>query len=53
MLKQIILKIDIETTIANFKVAKTKNYMDYNITRMYFSKLQATIAKQECKDFYQ
>lgn len=40
---------------SEFKVSqqKTLNFMDYDIVRTYFSKHQASIAKQECKDFYQ
>ncbi len=48
-------KIDVQTTVANLKVAegKTKNYMDYISNRIYFAKYQAEIVKKEVVDFYQ
>jgi len=53
-LKDRLQRIDVFSTITNFKVtqAKTKNFMDYDTTRTYFNKNQATIMKDEVKKYY-
>ncbi len=47
-------RIDVFSTITNFKVpqTKTKNYMDYIPNRTYFNKNQANILKDELKKYY-